>query len=151
MSGGRGGAQRDFAALAVFARDAPAIELEILSDGHRLRDRYLLAEIMNIPTVGPHMTWGTEDSLAGGNLQIALVAEPDRRALIDYFSAKADGGEATFPGIHRNHHGPVEISGAIREYHLDDAPARLRTEARVTVFAGRSPRPLEILRSPRAG
>ncbi len=146
MAEGREGAARDFASLAVLTQTLESVEIEFVSGEERLRDRYLLAEVMNIPFVGAQLHWGTRASLDGAVIQVALVPENNRRALVEYFRAKADGGEATFPGFHRNFTSRIDISLRAGAYHADDAPSCLVPAGRVAVSVERVPCPFAILR-----
>ncbi len=148
MAGGREGFARDYAALRELVRTAEPLEVTLSSADSHIVDRYLLVEFMNIRSIGPLLHFATENCLEGTDaMEVALVPESHRQALLDYFDAKLGGDEATFPGILWRPGEEASLTWGCGDYHVDDEPRTASPFSRM--HALRTGEPLMVLRPPK--
>ncbi|MGV3710204.1 MAG: diacylglycerol/lipid kinase family protein [Gemmatimonas sp.] len=108
-----------------FAREverADARPLHVIADGEDLSGDYIAVEAMNIRTVGPLIPFAPDADFGDGMLDLLLVSEDDRLALIDHvMSAGGESAEEapTPPGIRRRVR-EVQMSWPEAGGHIDD-------------------------------
>lgn len=109
-----------------FAREvqrAEPITLRIIADGEDLSGSYIAAEALNIPTIGPLIPLAPEANFEDGVLDLLLVSEDDRFALIDHVMSAGgaeQGGDAPEPpGIKRRVR-ELQMSWPQAGGHVDD-------------------------------
>jgi diacylglycerol kinase (ATP) len=145
LSRGRKGFERDFAALARLAADMPSMEILLSSETGEFRDHCLWMEVMNIPSIGPHLEIAPVACMEPGpGVHIVLVPQAYRQALVSYFEIRMNHGEASFPGIHWKWGPEVTISCPGGEYHVDDEP-ETTTDDRPPLIISRATDPLIVL------
>jgi diacylglycerol kinase (ATP) len=66
-------------------------KLEI--DGVDYSGDYLMVEVMNIRSIGPNLILGPDVKVDDGEFDVAIVADENRQALVDYISNKLLGRE----------------------------------------------------------
>lgn len=88
-------------------------------DGADHSGRFLLAEIMNIPSIGPNLYFNPAGDPGDGAFEIVLVPEEEREQLIAYLEARIGGNEEPF-GFHRFTGSDIRISWDSRYVHIDD-------------------------------
>lgn len=109
-----------------FAREvqrAEPIPLRIIADGEDLSGSYIAAEALNIPTIGPLIPLAPEANFEDGVLDLLLVSEDDRLALIDHVMSAGgalNAGDAPEPpGIKRRVR-ELQMSWPQAGGHVDD-------------------------------
>jgi diacylglycerol kinase family enzyme len=78
----------------VLSYDAQDIQLEIDRTDHS--GKYLMAEIMNIRSIGPNLQLAPQADPGDGDLEVVLVPESQREALAKYVMDKINGIEDPF-------------------------------------------------------
>ena len=135
------------------ARRLAARDWRIAVDGRALDGRYLLAEVLNVSRVGPHLVLAPDADTGDGLLDVALLHERDRDAFADYAGRRLDGDDGAVPpvAVHRARDVTIAWDGA--PAHVDDDPwprddeaPRVRaTRARPVELALRVGRTLRLL------
>jgi len=147
LAGGREGFPRAYAALAKLTAEARPVGLRVSNIDIRLDEQVLWMEVMNIPSIGPRLTFGASSSAAAAlpSLKMVLIQERHRESLVGYLRARADGHARHFPAV-RWHEltGEIHLSCAGAAFHVDDQmrPAKRkliisRAEATVPVLCMR--------------
>lgn len=90
------------ALLAAKAHDA-----EVTIDGTREAGRLLAVEILNLPMIGPRLRLAPEAQPGDGRLEVVMVREDDREALVGWLDADCDGP----PPLARRSACVVEVAG----------------------------------------
>ena len=93
----------------------------VLADGEDLSGAYLLAEAMNIRSIGPRMVLAPEADPGDGCLDLVLLRDTDRRVFSDYLAALAEGA-AEAPPVESRRVRRVSMVWDAADGHLDDAP-----------------------------
>ncbi len=65
-------------------------------DGKKYSGKFLIAEIVNTPFIGPNLHISPESDPGDGLLEVVLVAEQDRMKLADYISSKQAGKKNSY-------------------------------------------------------
>lgn len=89
----------------------------VSADGQDLSGNYLLVEVMNFPLLGPNVPL-SRASPGDGKLDLVLVAEDERQALVDHLAHLAEGGQVDPPWPSRRVSRVVIAAGDGR-YHQD--------------------------------
>ena len=76
--------------LAALAREADAVEAEVLIDGERHAGRYIAVHVMNMPYVGPNVQLAPCAVLDDGLVDVVLVPESARESLAALAAAAPD-------------------------------------------------------------
>jgi diacylglycerol kinase (ATP) len=97
----------------------PALELTMSLDGRDLSGRYLLAEAVNIPYVGPNLFLAPDSQPGDASFDLVLVTEAERERLKNYLAAWQGNRErlALLPS-HRGKRLQIDWSGFA--LHIDD-------------------------------
>jgi diacylglycerol kinase (ATP) len=88
-------------------------------DGVTFRGRLLLAEIMNIKTVGPNLLLAPDADPSDGLLDVVYITEDDRQALMDFIQGQIDGREKPL-AAHRLRGRNVKLICESFPLHVDD-------------------------------
>lgn len=91
----------------------------VMADGEDLSGEYLMAAVLNVRSIGPRMTLAPVADLGDGALDLVLVGESDRAALIDYLTALGDDRDAPCP-IPARRARRVRVEWSAGQGHLDD-------------------------------
>jgi diacylglycerol kinase (ATP) len=129
------------------AVDCTALELEARIDGEVVSGQFLLAEVLNLPYVGPNLFLAPDSQPGDGTFDIVIVTEAERDRLANYLRTWQDNRErlAVLPTRRARH---IELEWTGFDLHIDDelwpepgnAPARggtieLRMEGAVEFLA----------------
>lgn len=71
-------------------------KVDIKIDGIHHQDRFLMAEVMNIASIGPNLNLSPASDPGDGELELILVPESQRQQLAEYLQGKIDGKEGNF-------------------------------------------------------
>jgi diacylglycerol kinase (ATP) len=66
-------------------------EIELSLDGQAAAGRYLLVEALNVPMLGPRLCFAPRADPGDGRLEVLLVRERDRQALVQWLDDGAEG------------------------------------------------------------
>jgi diacylglycerol kinase family enzyme len=101
------------------AQTCQPLELQMALDGKRLSGRYLLAEAVNIPYIGPNLFLAPDAQPGDGSFDVVLVTEAERERLKSYLAAWQENRErlAVLPS-HQGKHLRMEWTGF--GVHIDD-------------------------------
>jgi diacylglycerol kinase (ATP) len=110
-------------------------------DGVDLSDEYLLVEVLNMPSVGPNLTFCPHADPFDGALSVVTAREEHRGLLEEYLDTRWRGDPAriSLPVVHA---WDVELRAAT-EMHLDDT--LVRTEGGWGIQLGLEPAAVEVL------
>jgi len=97
------------------------VHRHVLADGEDLSAAYLLVEAMNVRSIGPRMELAPAADPGDGYIDLVLVRETDRRALIDYLDSIADGAPV-IPAFETRRAQRVSFVWDVADGHLDDEP-----------------------------
>ncbi len=75
-----------------------AADCEINADGIKYRGKFLLAEVMNICSVGPNLHLAPYADPEDGMLEIVLISEDQKESFSDYILSKINGTNQIFRG-----------------------------------------------------
>ena len=103
-------------------RRLAARDWRVTLDGRPLEGRFLLAEALNVPRVGPHLVLAPRADTGDGALDLALLDEDDRDAFADYADRRLAGDDDVTPPVtvHRAREVTLAWDGA--PAHVDDEP-----------------------------
>jgi diacylglycerol kinase (ATP) len=112
--------------------ESPARELNIIIDGHDHSGKYLMAEIMNIRSLGPNLELSPGAETGDGCFDIVLVPEQRRDDMAAHMSLKVAGIEKSFhPMIISGK--MVTLGGSDLLWHVDDELLEEAGDARIEV------------------
>ncbi|HWA38974.1 MAG TPA: diacylglycerol kinase family protein [Burkholderiales bacterium] len=99
--------------------DCAPLELKGTLDGEEVYGRCLLAEVLNIPYVGPNLFLAPDSKPGDGCFDVVIVTEDERDRLVNYLATWQENRErlAVLPS-RRGKHLRVEWTGF--ELHIDD-------------------------------
>lgn len=100
-------------------REFPASHYDITIDGENYAGRYLLVEIMNIQSVGSQLSLAPDADAGDGLLDIVLIRENEREALLNYIDALLKN-EAVTVDFTRKRGKSVAVSRSSGRFHIDD-------------------------------
>ena len=92
---------------------------EINVDGVEYAGKFLLAEVMNVRSIGPNLYLAPDADPGDGFFDLVIIREDEREALASYVHEKIQGNEvdANFTVIRARN---IEIEWAGKHLHLDD-------------------------------
>ncbi|HYD56511.1 MAG TPA: diacylglycerol kinase family protein [Burkholderiales bacterium] len=101
------------------AIDCAPIEMRGTLDGEPVSGRFLLAELLNTPYVGPNLYLAPDSEPGDGTFDIVIVGEAERDRLVNYLQSWQDNRDrlAVLP-TRRGKHLRLEWTGF--ELHIDD-------------------------------
>jgi diacylglycerol kinase (ATP) len=87
-------------------------------DGQQISDEFLLVEVLNIRSIGPHLIFAPDATPSDGYFDVVLAQESQRQELFTYLEDRA-AGRATRLALpcHRARH---VVIGPCLELHVDD-------------------------------
>jgi diacylglycerol kinase family enzyme len=106
------------ALLRKIAKDAEAVDLEVMIDGRRLDGEWIGAELLNIPFTGPGLPLAPKADFNDGMLDLVCFAKDGRNKLAEWFENPADTPP---PGVTRR--------GRMVSFRWRNAPYRIDDEA----------------------
>lgn len=137
--------QRDLEIFQSMLEQAEPASYTISADGEDLSGDYLMIEVMNIPSLGPHIPLTPPSVPGDGALELILVGEAERGALVRHIAKirREKTSKVKLPLRQVRH---VVISCGDRRYHrdgsiLDGAKKETRTHFEVKV----EPHALQVL------
>jgi diacylglycerol kinase family enzyme len=83
--------RRDIRELSDRARAQRPLACEVLIDGQRLASPLIMLEVLNIGLIGPNVPVAPDADPSDGALDVVMVPEPERGALIAFLEACARG------------------------------------------------------------
>jgi YegS/Rv2252/BmrU family lipid kinase len=103
----------------------------VVVDGKKYKGRFLLAEVMNIPSIGPNLALAPDADPSDGWLDVVLVREGERKQLKEFIMNRiANGKDTAFPGkVIRAK--TVEMTIADDFFHADDKYKRVKKERKI--------------------
>ncbi|MGN6619388.1 MAG: diacylglycerol/lipid kinase family protein [Ilyomonas sp.] len=110
----------------------PAKDCKLFIDGKNYSGRYLLAEIMNIRSIGPNLFLSPGSDPGDGLFEVVLVEEDEREKFIAYIRSKMQGKEEDFDFEHlkaRN----IIISWDGKDAHADDEVLKIENKTEVVI------------------
>jgi diacylglycerol kinase family enzyme len=110
----------------------PAKDCKLFIDGKNYSGRYLLAEIMNIRSIGPNLFLSPDSDPGDGLFEVVLVEEDEREKFIAYIRSKMQGKEEDFDFEHlkaRN----IIISWDGKDAHADDEVLKIENKTEVVI------------------
>jgi len=101
-------------------------------DGTDHSGKFLLAEIMNTPSIGPNLILAPDAATDDGKLDVVLVAEKDKNKFVDYLLSKLNNAEEAYPfaGIKAKQ---IKISWDGTHVHTDDKVIKVEKNAAITI------------------
>lgn len=96
-----------------------AEEFLIKIDGMEHNGKYLMAEVMNISSIGPNMGLSPHSDPGDGEFEVVLIPEHQREEFASYISYKINGEEKNYiPLIVKG--SEISIDTAAELFHIDD-------------------------------
>lgn len=92
---------------------------QIAIDGQDRSGKYLLAEVMNIRSIGPNLMIAPEADPGDGELEVVLIGEDQREDLANYVLNKLKGIENTF-AFHPIKAKSIHVQADNAHMHIDD-------------------------------
>lgn len=101
------------------ALDCAPLELEARIDGEAVSGQFLLAEVLNLPYVGPNLFLAPDSQPGDGSFDIVIVTEAERDRLANYLRTWQDNRErlAVLPTRRARH---IELEWTGFDLHIDD-------------------------------
>lgn len=108
-------------------------ESTVVIDGKKYHGKFLMAEVLNIPSIGPNLRLAPDADPSDGLLDIVLVRESQRKQLQQYVMERiANGKDTPFPGrVIRGKLVEMRIAGEY--FHADDKFRRIKKARKVTL------------------
>lgn len=111
--------RRDVKVLREILADYPVHDCTVNLDGRDLSGEYILAETMNIRSVGPNVELAPAASVSDGLFDLVLLTADDRASLRDYLTARLEGKPRILRvPTYRGRHVQIEWKGS--RVHIDD-------------------------------
>lgn len=116
------------------AGDYEARECKLEIDGNDYSGSYLMAEVMNINSIGPNLLLSPFSDTSDGIFEIVLIAEKDRKQLVQYLENRVNGIEeaASFRTIQGRN---IKIKWEGLHVHVDDKIVKEKKEIKAKVEA----------------
>lgn len=116
------------------AGDYEARECELEIDGNDYSGRYLMAEVMNINSIGPNLLLSPFSDTSDGIFEIVLIAEKDRKQLVKYLENRVNGIEEAV-SFHTIQGRNIKIKWEGLHVHVDDKIVKAKKEIKAEVEA----------------
>lgn len=120
----------EFLQQIILSYEPKHCKLEV--DGSDHSGKFLLAEIMNIPSIGPNLFISPLSDPGDGEFEIVLVPEQHKEKFANYVEGKLKGLEETY-SFHTLKGKNITISWEGTHVHLDDQIVKLEKGAEVKV------------------
>lgn len=109
-----------------------AEEFLITIDGMEHTGKYLLAEVMNISSIGPNMGLSPHSDPGDGEFEVVLIPEHQREEFASYISHKINGEEKSYiPLIVKG--SEISIDTAAELLHIDDELIELQKPGKIII------------------
>lgn len=106
--------------------------MKITVDGQEYDEPYLLAEVMNITSIGPNLNLSPESDPGDGQFEVVLVPESQRQELASFILYKINGIESEFrPQILKAREIVFETNGGLM--HTDDELYKTKKPRKITI------------------
>jgi len=105
--------------LAARLKDCMPVAIEAALDGKDISGEYLMFQAMNTPYVGPNLLLAPRARPDDGRLDVVLVADTEREALLEYLSGWRDGAHEP-PALPTRRGRRLQIEWRGLELHIDD-------------------------------
>lgn len=117
------------------ATDYKERECMLEVDGVDHSGRYLMAEIMNINSIGPNLLLNPLADTSDGKFEIVLIKEEQREQLLRYLDEKIHNPDmaTTFHAIQGSH---IKIQWEGLHVHVDDKIVKVKKEIQAEIEAG---------------
>lgn len=110
----------------------PAHTYTVTIDGILHSDNYILAEIMNTPSIGPNLNLSPDSDPGDGEFEIILVSDRQREEFASYVSNKMNGIEQTFtPVLFKGR--KISITAGPGAIHVDDELMELKKTKKIRI------------------
>lgn len=108
------------------------LPLEIKIDDTKYDDSYLMAEVMNIESIGPNLQLSPDSDPGDGHFEVVLVPESMRQQLADYVQNKINGIETSFhPIIIKGKKINMQTNGGM--LHVDDELIKTKRPKKIRI------------------
>ena len=113
-----------------------AEEFTITIDGMEHTGKYLMAEVMNISSIGPNMGLSPHSDPGDGEFEVVLIPESQREEFASYISHKINGEEKTYiPLIVKG--SEISIDTEADLLHIDDELIEPKKPGKITIRPNR--------------
>jgi diacylglycerol kinase (ATP) len=105
---------------------------EVVADDVEIKGKVLLAEIMNVVSVGPNLNLAPAADPGDGYFEVVLLSEHDREKFIAYVTDKIEGRQQVidFPVIRARN---VTITWSGTNLHIDDETVSVRKNKKIDI------------------
>jgi len=110
----------------------PAYNFEVTVDGRKHNGPCLLAEIMNINSIGPNLNFSPDADPGDGIFELVLIPEQFRNAFAAYVSGKIAGIDTDFKPIIMKGE-KISILTNCPQLHVDDELVKVKNAMKITV------------------
>lgn len=109
-----------------------AKKCRLIIDGKDHSGNYILAEIMNTPSIGPNLQLSPRSDPGDGTFEVVLVSEHDKQNFLEYVWSRLEGKDEqyNFQLIKGKN---ISISWEGTHVHIDDQTVKLKEGAEVTI------------------
>ena len=101
-------------------------------DGTDYSGEFIMAEVMNTPSIGPNLTISPLSDPGDGEFEVVLVTEQQKNKFLDYIEGRIDNREITH-SFHTLKGRQIRISWEGTHVHVDDQVVELEKGAEVTI------------------
>ena len=105
---------------------------QLETDGKSHSGKFLLAEILNIQSIGPNLVLAPDASTDDGKLDVALLPEEDKKNFAAYLLNKINGIEEAYP-FSTIKAQQIKISWNGTHVHTDDKVLKIKSNATITI------------------
>lgn len=114
----------------------PALEYTITMDNKDYSGKYIMAEVMNIRSIGPNLVMAPDADPGDGYFDVVLVAEQQRGLLAGYIAALKDGAEHPEFPLHAITAQHITIHAQELYLHADDKLIQPEEAVTMTIAPG---------------
>lgn len=114
-----------------------ARKCELVIDGTDHSGKFLLVEIMNMPSIGPNLGINPVGDPGDGELEIIVIPENHRERLIKYVTDKMQGADATF-SFSTLKGKDISVTWEGKHAHVDDEIIKAEKRFNVTIDVNKS-------------
>lgn len=124
--------------LHILTHEFPLEKYEIYADGKNYSGNYLMVELMNIKSIGPNFILSKEADPSDGLLDLVLIGESERDAVIKHLKARSLGKRTNFnPEVIRAK--DITITTNAKFCHADDEIIELKKKHKFKISQGETP------------
>jgi diacylglycerol kinase (ATP) len=114
---------RDLCVMAALAHEMPTTKVKVMLDGKKVRDDFLLFEVLNINRAGPGIELAVEADPCDGWLDVVSATGNERRKLT----------QSIEKSLSESHHGPIFSAHKIRKLKMAVGKCELRLDDKVVL------------------